>query len=269
MLNWVINFTDLLRKQWDDLKKELENFVINVRNKVMHHRPIRFYEIKTLEKVQQKFIIVFDSAKNELSEQQRSEAQQEIQEIEVTKERNPIDLSVFGEYMQKSYSSDLHAIDVGIAKRLKHQQDILNKSIENEKKRIDLLFNSRSCNPIISELPKPMAFPNITENIKTVHLHTINIGIAKSLKQQLVIPHKSIVPLNKPEPISPQLFSKFPQISTYSTNTKSTIKTEKSVDNETDSGLVDELIEQENKFHDANSNEDNIIADENELDQNS
>jgi hypothetical protein len=29
------------RKQWDDLKKELENFVINVRNKVMHHRPIR------------------------------------------------------------------------------------------------------------------------------------------------------------------------------------------------------------------------------------
>jgi hypothetical protein len=69
------------RKQWDDLKKELENFVINVRNKAMHHRPIRLCVIKKLDEIKEELIKVFDSAKSELSEEEIIEAKQEIQEI--------------------------------------------------------------------------------------------------------------------------------------------------------------------------------------------
>ena len=89
------------RQQWDDFKKKLEGVVIKVRNKVMHHRPVRFYLIQQLEDIKKELIKVFDSAKPELSEEERIEAQQEIQEIKVTKERNPIDLSLLREYMQE------------------------------------------------------------------------------------------------------------------------------------------------------------------------
>ena len=134
----------------------------------------------------------------------------------------------------------------------------------------------------------PLSIPSITENIKTGHLHAINQDINKIIEnakkprdlllndlllniRDPIIPElpKPIIPLNKLQQTYPQLISKLPQASSYSKDKQSIIKTEKSVENGTDSGLLDESIGQENKFHDANSNEDNTIADENELDQNS
>ena len=70
-------------KQWKDLQKYI-NFVINERHKVMHHRPIRLGVIKALSDKKEEIFSLLDSTKHELSEQERTEAQQDIREIRET-----------------------------------------------------------------------------------------------------------------------------------------------------------------------------------------
>ncbi|MBD1833462.1 hypothetical protein H6F61_12430 [Cyanobacteria bacterium FACHB-472] len=67
------------KKQWEKLKKSI-NYVINERHKVMHHRPIRFGAIKALQAKKQEIFALLDGAKPELSETERIEAKQDIQE---------------------------------------------------------------------------------------------------------------------------------------------------------------------------------------------
>jgi predicted CopG family antitoxin len=66
-------------KEWDKLKKSI-NFVINERHKVMHHRPIRLGVITALLTKKEEIFALLDAAKPELSEKERSEAKQDIQE---------------------------------------------------------------------------------------------------------------------------------------------------------------------------------------------
>ena len=69
------------QEEWEKLKKELQSFVIDVRNKVMHHRPIRFDILKKLEELQKKLITIFDSAKPQLSEVDKQEVKQKTERI--------------------------------------------------------------------------------------------------------------------------------------------------------------------------------------------
>ena len=66
---------------WENLAKELDQEVIDARNKVMHHRPIRFYVIEKLKEVKQRLIEIFNSASLELTEEVRIEVQQETETI--------------------------------------------------------------------------------------------------------------------------------------------------------------------------------------------
>jgi hypothetical protein len=66
---------------WENLAKELDQEVIDARNKVMHHRPIRFYVIEKLKEVKQRLIEIFNSASFELTEEVRIEVQQETETI--------------------------------------------------------------------------------------------------------------------------------------------------------------------------------------------
>ena len=180
------------RKQWDDdLKKELENFVINVRNKVMHHRPIRFCVIKKLDEIKEELIKVFDSAKSELSEEEIIEAKQEIQEMESTLEN------------------------------IRKMMTIHPSATENIRKMMTVQ-------------------PSTAENIRK--MMTIQPSAMENLRNMIYQPKKSIYPW---------------------------IETEEFFEDEIESDLLDEEIEKNNEFDDINSNGDNMIADENELDQNS
>jgi len=67
------------KKEWDKLKKSI-NFVINERHKVMHHRPIRLGVINALLTKKEEIFALLDAAKPELSEKERIEAKQDIQE---------------------------------------------------------------------------------------------------------------------------------------------------------------------------------------------
>ncbi len=67
-------------KDWKDLKKDI-GFVISMRNTVMHHRPIRLGKIKALQDKKQKIFALLDTAKRELSPEERNEAKQDIQDI--------------------------------------------------------------------------------------------------------------------------------------------------------------------------------------------
>ena len=67
------------KKEWDKIKK-LINFVINERHKVMHHRPIRLGVINALLTKKEEIFALLDAAKPELSEKERIEAKQDIQE---------------------------------------------------------------------------------------------------------------------------------------------------------------------------------------------
>jgi hypothetical protein len=68
------------KKEWDKIKR-LINFVINERHKVMHHRPIRLGVIKALLAKKEEIFALLDMAKPELSEKERIEAKQDIQDV--------------------------------------------------------------------------------------------------------------------------------------------------------------------------------------------
>lgn len=69
------------KSKWDELKRDI-NFVINIRHKVMHHRPIRLGTIKALLDKKTKILNVLNSAKPELTVEELAEAQKDIKDIE-------------------------------------------------------------------------------------------------------------------------------------------------------------------------------------------
>ena len=74
-------------EKWKKLEKDLKGLIIRERNKVMHHRPMSFSMIRILSKKRDEIIKLIDSAKPELSDEQRVEVKQEIQEIETSRSR--------------------------------------------------------------------------------------------------------------------------------------------------------------------------------------
>jgi hypothetical protein len=70
-------------KQWKELQKHI-NFVINERHKVMHHRPIRLGVIEALLRKKREIFTLLDSTKPELSEQERTEARQDLEDVRDT-----------------------------------------------------------------------------------------------------------------------------------------------------------------------------------------
>jgi hypothetical protein len=68
------------RKQWEQIKKSIKEIVIPERHKVMHHRPIRLSAITELLDKKSELFDLLDAAKSKLSEQERTEARQDIED---------------------------------------------------------------------------------------------------------------------------------------------------------------------------------------------
>jgi len=66
--------------KWKELTKTFTNFVIDVRNKVMHHRPMHLWELRKLQETKQSIDTLLASAVAELSEQGRAEARKVSEE---------------------------------------------------------------------------------------------------------------------------------------------------------------------------------------------
>jgi hypothetical protein len=64
------------KEAWAELKKNIEEQVIPIRNKVMHHRLIRRHELRELKKHSDEVNRVIDLAKTELSDEELKEVQQ-------------------------------------------------------------------------------------------------------------------------------------------------------------------------------------------------
>lgn len=60
--------------QWNELVKSIKRSVTPARNKVMHHRPMRLYELRELSCVEESVRALLASAKTELSHKERVEA---------------------------------------------------------------------------------------------------------------------------------------------------------------------------------------------------
>ncbi|MBC8492238.1 MAG: hypothetical protein H8D43_00530 [Chloroflexi bacterium] len=60
--------------QWSELKEDIRKFVIPARNEVMHHRPMRLYELRNLSRIEEGIRALLASAKAELSQEERVEA---------------------------------------------------------------------------------------------------------------------------------------------------------------------------------------------------
>lgn len=67
-------------KEWENLKKKLK-FVINERNKVMHHRPIRLGVINSLSDSKDDICAILDKVKTELTKEEISETKQDIADL--------------------------------------------------------------------------------------------------------------------------------------------------------------------------------------------
>jgi hypothetical protein len=61
-------------KRWSEAEKELKA-VIDLRNKVMHHRPIHLGDLEALQKRQSKLVTLITSAKSQLTEQEKVDIQ--------------------------------------------------------------------------------------------------------------------------------------------------------------------------------------------------
>jgi hypothetical protein len=66
--------------KWKELAGILTDFVIPVRNKVMHHRPMHVWELRELRETEQVVDTLLASAVAELSEEERAEARQVSEE---------------------------------------------------------------------------------------------------------------------------------------------------------------------------------------------
>jgi DNA-binding phage protein len=71
------------RRQWEQIKKSIKD-VITERHKVMHHRPISLSAITDLLNKKREIFTLLDSAKPKLSEQERIEVRQDIEDIRDT-----------------------------------------------------------------------------------------------------------------------------------------------------------------------------------------
>ena len=212
-------FEDIEDKQkWTNLQKDLKGFVVDVRNNVMHHRPIGFFVIKKLDKIKEELIKVFDSAKPELSEEERIEAQQEIKEMKSTLEN------------------------------LKKMMTVQPSATENLRKMMTVQ-------------------PSTEENLRKIM--TVQPSTEENLRKMIYQQKKSIYPWMDDFKKEFSQSLKPPYSGIKELFEKSIIETEEFFEDEIESDLLNEEIEENNEFDDINSNEDNIIADENELDQNS
>jgi hypothetical protein len=73
---WDLVFSKYLGENahmWQEIRKDDLQFVIGLRNKVMHHRPVRLGELITLGEKRKKISSFFASAKTYLSEDEKSE----------------------------------------------------------------------------------------------------------------------------------------------------------------------------------------------------
>jgi len=66
--------------EWKELAESLTDFVIPVRNKVMHHRPMYLWQLRKLEETEQVVDTLLASAVAELSEEERAEARRVSEE---------------------------------------------------------------------------------------------------------------------------------------------------------------------------------------------
>ena len=69
------------KEAWSQLKETIESKIIPIRNKVMHHRLMRIYELRQVSDCRNEIHIIIDSAKPKLSEIERQEAKNEFENI--------------------------------------------------------------------------------------------------------------------------------------------------------------------------------------------
>jgi predicted CopG family antitoxin len=115
------------KKEWDKIKK-LINFVINERHKVMHHRPIRLGVIKALLTKKEEIFALLDTAKPELSEKERNDAKQDIQDLWDTSSIDlrdlPTNVAVKAQMIIAGLAAQMNYHQFG-GKRLRHNRWII------------------------------------------------------------------------------------------------------------------------------------------------
>jgi predicted CopG family antitoxin len=126
------------KKEWDKIKK-LINFVINERHKVMHHRPIRLGVINALLSKKEEIFALLDTAKPELSEEERNDAKQDIakQDIQDIWDTSSIDLrdlptnvAVKAQMIITGLAAQRNYREFG-GKRLRHNRWIISIPVRN------------------------------------------------------------------------------------------------------------------------------------------
>ena len=80
---WDDVFSDYFddKKSWSQLKKDIEKTIIPIRNKVMHHRLIRNYELQQLEEFRDELRRVLGLARNTLSDAELEEVKSSVKVI--------------------------------------------------------------------------------------------------------------------------------------------------------------------------------------------
>lgn len=75
------------KEQWNSIKQSLK-FVINERNKVMHHRPIRLGVINALLSKKKEIFSILETADFELTQEKKIETQQDIKDLQTAVDKS-------------------------------------------------------------------------------------------------------------------------------------------------------------------------------------
>jgi hypothetical protein len=200
------------KEAWTELKKNIEKQVIPIRNKVMHHRLMRRYELQQLEERRDEVNQVISLAKTELSETESSKALQNIK-IALDSLRPQIDPEIL-----KSLQKPL--IDPELFKK-----PLIDPQI------FESIRKSFIGPEIIKSLQRPLIDPKLLEILQKP---LIDPEILKALQKPLIDPEifKSLIPR-----IDLGLYSNLTDVSDSSTSQEEIDNIDK---DETDDSDIDE-----------------------------
>ncbi|WP_414548517.1 hypothetical protein [Anabaena sp. CCY 0017] len=125
-------------KQWKSIKSSLR-FIINERNKVMHHRPISLNAIETLSKKQQEIFSILDTVKTELTEEEINKTKQDITDLQEAVDN--LNYHSLGEnlILTDDFITELEELSTSEQERVHERLNYLNYLASN-----NLLFSSNA-----------------------------------------------------------------------------------------------------------------------------
>ncbi|BBD63223.1 hypothetical protein NIES2109_60730 (plasmid) [Nostoc sp. HK-01] len=132
------------KQQWNSIKQSLK-FVINERNKVMHHRPIRLGVINALLSKKNEIFSILETANFELTQEEKIETQQDIKDLQTAVDKMEYRLYPLGNSLipTDEFLEDLEMLSVSEQKNFYERLYFLEHLANN-----DLLMNHHSFNKL-------------------------------------------------------------------------------------------------------------------------